>query len=193
MINSLISYFDKKTDDVYYLIRISIFLLASKFIYFVLHKQYRMYESEIALKSVLKLNCLIFDKLLKISPSSTIKISNQGEIINYFLVDSTKLGKAIMNCPQFVVYCAKIAIYLYLLLYFLGISFLFGLIPIISILYMNYYLFKELPQLQDNYLMSKDERMIYSSETLDQLKLLKMYSWENLFKDKVYFIDKLMK
>lgn len=186
-IYSLIFYFDQGIDDSVNLIHISLCLFGSKFLYFIIQKQYKMYQSNWSCKSILKLNCFIYDKMLKTIPSSTTKISTKLDIFNYISVESPKLGKFITNIPQIFIYSVKIAVFLFLLFRFLGISFLIGLATILSIIYINYYLLGELPRLQDLYIVSKEERMAYTTETLEEIRSIKIFSLENIFKDKVKY------
>lgn len=172
-------------NDLLYFLKIAFILTASRFTNILMVSFYKMIESNLAANSVLRLNCFIYDKILKASLSSNKKKSSQGEIINYILVDSARLKKSIKTLPGIIIFPVQIAIYVYFIFYYLGISFLFGLIPITASFYINYNLFKQLPGLQTDYLRKKDERMGFTSETIDELKLLKMYSWEGIFENKV--------
>ncbi len=188
MLEYLIKYFDENLDNLNYLIQTMSLLAIGKLISIFLFRQYSMYESNIAMESVLKLNCFIFDKVIKASPSSNQKRSSQGEIINYFQVDSPKLGNMLRYCPLLLIYPIQIIVYTIILFYFFGISFLFGLIPLLLFVIINYFMYKRYAVLQNEFLNKKDIRMKITTETFEELKLLKMYAWEDEFKKRVNYI-----
>lgn len=185
MFDGCVKYFINKKADLEHLIKFIVIMLLCKFLYVMLLKQYKMYEGILALKSVLSLYCLIFEKLTKLACASDSKRSSQAQIINYILIDSAKLGKTIKQISGIVIYPVQIITYSYLIFLFLGGSFIFGLLVIVGMIYLNNLLFKKLPTLQQAYMKKKDERIKISSETLNELKLLKMYAWENIFENKV--------
>lgn len=194
MIQLLIKYFDDKLDDVNYLIKISLFLLGSKTISIFLYRQFSMFESNLSIKSINVLYSFLFDKILKVSPASTKNKSTQGEIINYIQVDSVKLGNMITHCPYLLIFPTQIVVYIILLFYYFGISFLFGMIPLIIFAIINTIIYKRYATLEKEYMSKKDLRMKITTETFDALKLLKMYAWDKIFRKKViYFLNFFIK
>lgn len=193
--DSILTYFGREYDerDTVYLIKTCLVLFGSRFSLLIFQKQYKIYEKNLSLTSVLKLNCFIYDKILKTAYSSSYKLSSKGEIINFLLVDSPKLGKLVEVLPLYFLYPIKIGIYGYLIFSYLGPSFFIGLFFIFFCNYTNYILLKNLPILKEDFLKEKDDRMKLTSETLDKLKILKMFSWDEIFSKKVisnlYFIN----
>lgn len=192
MLESIIKYFEKGNEDLDYLVKMSAILIAAKLFSLMLYRQYSMTENNLSIEAVLKLNCFIFDKILKLSPSSDRKKSTQGEIVNHLQIDSQKVGNMIRYSPLLLLYPLQIGIYVYLLIYFLEYSFLFGLIPLVVFLMINYFLYKRFSVLENKILKQKDQRMRCTTETFDSLKLLKMYSWEDYFKNKVNFYCEIL-
>jgi len=192
MFELLIQYFNQRTNDLNYLIKISVFFISAKAISIFLYRQYSIFESNIAMESVLKLNCFIFDKIIKASPSSQQKKSSQGEIINFIQVDSLKLGNMLRYCPMILTDPIVIVIYIAILFYFLGVSFLFGMIPLVLFIIVNYFMYSTYSGLENDLLLRKDERMKVTTETFEYLKLLKMYDWEDEFKKRVILYLKLI-
>lgn len=185
MLEYLIKYFDQGLNDLNYLIKISVVLLCGKIVSIFLYRQFTIYQSNIAMESVLKLNCFIFDKILKTSPSSNQKKSSQGEIINFIQVDSPKLGNMLRYCPLIFIYPIMIVVYIIILFYFLGFSFLFGMIPLVIFMILNFFMYRTYADLENELLIRKDHRMKVTTETFDALKLLKMYAWEDEFRKRV--------
>ncbi len=76
-------------------------------------------------------------------------------------------------------------IYIVILFNLLGVSFIFGIIPLVGSTVINYFMFKNYDKLVKDSMLKSDKRMKASTEIFDSLKLLKMYGWEDEFKNKV--------
>ena len=78
-----------------------------------------------------------------------------------------------------------IGAYIYLLFQFFGIAFLAGIGVMALFLGINYKIFQGYRIVQKERLKRKDERMKVTTETFENIKLLKLYNWENEFRDKI--------
>ena len=80
-------------------------------------RKYGEYGTILRYRLTSQFQCLIFEKLLKISPSSTTgNRSNNGEIFNFIQSDSYQLNNLMNLTPEFFLYLFK---YLFFLLCFL--------------------------------------------------------------------------
>ena len=145
LIKGYIDYFDSKKpflgiSNLKYLGIIFIILQLTS-IYINLHNM--MIQEIIGLKSNYQLNILIYQKILRNSPSGFIKRAKQGQIINFIDNDSCKLSDLIKNCPGIFINPIKIIAYIYLLFDFFGLSFLFGLIVLFIMIGINVIIFKQ--------------------------------------------------
>lgn len=181
----LISYFNNNMDDRNYLIKLCLVFITSTYISVILSNQYFIFEYNFVVDCYLKLVCLIFEKILQDFSPANQNNSSEGEIINFALIDSNNLSKAIKDIPYILIYPIEIIFYCVVLFRLLGESFLVEIIPFIIYSIINYYLYRGFALIMDNYLTKKDERIEKTSEILDKLKLLKMYAWENELKNKV--------
>ena len=86
--------------------------------------------------------CLIFEKLLKISPSSTGSRANNGQIFNFIQVDAYQLNNLMNLTPELFFVPFQIIIYSFMLFNILGWIFLIGIIILISFI-STYFFFKE--------------------------------------------------
>jgi len=188
--DELISYFKNRENDTEYLIKIASILIGVKLLSVLLSRQYSNFENNLAIESTQKLICFIFQKFFKASPADYDENSKKshGEIINFIQVDSQKLGYMLMASPQLFFYPVEIGLYLYLLFYYLGYSFLAGILIFILLGIVNYILYSNYDKGQDQLMSKKDIRMKLNSEVFENLKLLKMYAWEDEFKKRVFFI-----
>jgi len=124
------------------------------------------------------LNCIIYDKLLKLSPSSTKVKFSEGQIINFLQVDAPKIKNLMMFSPLLIAHPIQIVVYMYMLFVFFGISFLFGFGTLVLFLIFNFCFQKKYVGYAKQILLHKDERMKMTTETIHSLKILKLYGWE---------------
>ena len=164
---------------------IGIILISLQFITIFINLQNSLIQQKISLKIKYQLNSLIFGKILKISPSSFSQRTSKGKIVNFIQNDSYKISDLIKKCPGIIIYPGKIIAYIYLLFNFFGISFLFGIIAFIIMIIINLVIFQQYNILEQQFLKAKDNRMKTTTETFDNIKILKLYNWENKFKDKI--------
>ena len=177
---------DSKTRDFKFLQIIGFSFLSVKLIIVFTSKQLSEYMNYIGFKSSIELNCLIFDKVLKSSPSSTKEMAESGEILNFVQVDSHKLTMLMMQSPTAICIPIMIIAYSYMLFKFLGWSFIFGLIVLIFFVFLNFILMRKFKRHQKLRQKRIDDRLKVTTETLFNLKVLKLYSWENYFLEQIY-------
>ena len=164
---------------------IGIILISFQFITIFINLQNSLLQQKMSLKIKYQLNSLIFQKILKVSPSSFSQRTSQGKIINFIQNDSYKISDLIQKCPQIIISPGKIIAYIYLLFNYFGTSFLFGIIAFIIMIIINIIIFQQYNILEQQFLKAKDDRMKTTTETFENIKILKLYNWENKFKDKI--------
>ena len=129
-------------------------------------------------------SALIYDKVTK----SSIFIKNQiseGEILNYIQVDAEKLNYLFTSLPAIIVIPVNIAISFYALFKFFGLTFFVGigilifLIIIIWIIQWRYLVNTKIM------LNKKDKRMRLTTHTLHIIKILKLFGWEEEFRENI--------
>ena len=129
--------------------------------------------------------CLVFEKLLKVSPSSRGKRANNGQIFNFIQVDSYKLNNLMNLTPDLLFVPFQIFIYSAMLFNILGWIYFIGIIILISFISTNIFFQNKIKILSKKHMEFKDKRMKITSETFNNIKILKLYSWENEFKNKI--------
>ena len=156
--------------------------LIVRFANYILQRKSTQFLNDVGNKSSVELNNLIYDKLLKLSPSINIKA---GDIYNYIQSDSHKLSKLMSSCPNIISVPFLIIMYNYLLFKYMGISFVIGFIVMIIFLIINYYYRKQFSKYLKLYLKKSDQRMRVTTETFNNLKVIKLYGWDNFFLKKI--------
>ena len=187
-----IDYFNKegKKDDSSFTMDLPLWLLGLLFLgtqivsaFMNLHTQ--MIQTNFGNRAGYELNCFVYNKILNYAPSGFIQRANHGEIINFIQIDSMRLSFLVAMAPNALVAPMMIGAYIYLLFDFFGIIFLSGLIVLLSFMVSNYFIAKEFRKRQKLMMGKKDICMKTTTETLENIKILKLYNWENEFKNKI--------
>ncbi len=156
-----------------------------KLVNIMLNRHNSIFQAYLGFKSSVDLNCFIYTKLLKASPSSQKEKSKEGEIINFIQVDSNKLNMTMYLSPGILIIPIKIFVYSFMLFQFFGISFLFGFFILLLSLTINFCIQRKLQLRYKEMFKFKDDRMRVTTETFNNLKVLKLYSWEDEFLNRI--------
>ena len=181
-----IDYFSYEKEKSNFNIWISgiIFLICQIFSMFLnLHQQ--MIQNNFGNRAGYELNCFIYDKILTYAPSSFCERASHGEIINFLQIDSDKLIFVVMMAPNFFVVPLKIIAYTYLLFDFFGLSFISGLLTLFIFMIINYFICDIYRGRLKRMMEKKDLCMKATTEVFENIKILKLYNWENNFKQKI--------
>ena len=171
---------NKETSvEIYFPLLTSIvILLSNKLFHIFLLRFFQFYSLKFGAKITIQINTLIYDKLLKISPYASI---SEGNLVNFIQLDAEKLGDFFSYIPVTIVLPIKILFFVYLLFRYLGLTFIFGLIAIICILYFSVYSQGKRAFFQKELLKYKDQRMKATTQLLNSIKIIKFNCWENFY------------
>jgi len=138
----------------------------------------------IGLRVVSLLVKLIYDKLLRLSPSSK-QMYTKGDILNILNVDAEEVFEAILILMQSFALPLRIMVNCYYLYHFLGSSGLVVL-PVVTFLAILYYtVSKVCTRFQRDQMNWKNKRIKQLTECLHSIKIIKLYSWEGPFIDTI--------
>ena len=194
-IKIFIDYFDPNSDKSNFIFKLSLWKIGLLFIslqltrtFLGIHNLMRM--NIIANRASFELNCFIYNKILKASPSSFTQRATEGEIVNFIQVDSMKLCWMIMTSPNIIISPIQIIAYSYLLFQFFKFSFFAGLGILVIFFLVNLKISKLYHFYQKKILAKKDIRMRKSTEAFENIKILKLYSWEKKFMKQILLARK---
>ena len=182
---------DKKNDDnslfnlnQISLLKLTIYMMTYAPVTFIIFFQSSYLCDLINLSANSQLNCLIYDKVLKMA--TYVKTNfNQGKIINLIQSDSEKFGNLISSYPEIFSLPLKILYSVLLLFKFYGYTFIPCLI-ILTILFFLFYFFGKKQNEYENALVEvNDKKMNLISQTFNIIKIIKLYVWEKLFIKKI--------
>jgi len=117
----------------------------------------------------------IFDKQLKLS-SANNKFE-QGQLVNFVQVDAMKLqmlaawAPNVMRLPFVILFCFA------LLFSYLGWSFFSGIGVFIIAFFVNLWLGKVSARIHKKFMKESDSRVKSITESISNIKMLKLYSW----------------
>lgn len=184
-LKEIMTYIEDKTGDVtrgraiIFVVLILLTLLVSR----IIRENFLFYQQKIGAKASQAVTGVLYNKVLKIS-SATNKKYKLGDIITFIQVDSRRLLflfetlPSVSRLPFQIIFCI---IYLYM---FVGFTFLVALVLLSIFIILNYYLAIAIAKYQKVRMKAVDERTNAVSEVVDNIKLIKFYSWVERFMDK---------
>ncbi|XP_075704168.1 ATP-binding cassette sub-family C member 8-like, partial [Rhinoderma darwinii] len=124
----------------------------------------------------------IYNKILHLSTSNmSMGEMTSGQICNLVAIDANQLMWFFFLCPNLWAMPVQIIVGIILLYYILGISAFIGAAVIIVLAPVQYFVATKLSQAQRSTLEYSNERLKKTNEMLRGIKLLKLYSWEQIF------------
>ncbi|KAL9264122.1 ABC transporter C family member 10-like protein [Drosera capensis] len=170
-----------------YLLAISLFF--SKSLESLSQRQWYFRTRLIGLKVRSLLTAAIYRKQLRLSNAARITHSS-GEIMNYVTVDAYRVGEFPFWFHQTWTTSLQLCLALAILFHAVGLATIASLVVIVLTVLGNTPLAKLQHKFQSELMVAQDERLKASSEALVNMKVLKLYAWENHFKN---VIEKLRK
>ena len=165
--------------------QIGIICLCIKLFEIFFDKRCNEYQVFMAFKSSSEFQCLLFEKLLKVSPSSMKERAETGEVANFMQIDAHRLTFLMMSSPDLLTIPTNLIGYSYMLFKFFGFSFIFGILTLLFFMFVNFLFSKKFKNLHKKQMALKDKRMKKITETFNNIKILKLYAWEDEFKNKI--------
>ncbi|KAJ3693838.1 hypothetical protein LUZ60_009318 [Juncus effusus] len=124
----------------------------------------------------------IFEKQLKLSNKGR-KTHSNGEIVNYIAIDAYKLGEFPFWLHLAWIQPLQLILAIILLFGTVGLSTVPGLVPLIICGVINIPFGKLLQFYQSKFMVAQDERQRATSEVLNNMKIIKLQSWEDKFRE----------
>ena len=132
-------------------IEVGLMYLIIKFLEIFLQRKCFENQMFLGYKSGTEISCLIYEKLLNVSPSSMKKKATTGEITNFIQVDSNKLTFLMLLSPDVLTMPILIIAYSYMLFKFMGVAFLYGILSTICFSIFTAFFFKTINSFMKNY------------------------------------------
>ncbi|XP_062014713.1 ABC transporter C family member 8-like [Rosa rugosa] len=126
----------------------------------------------------------VYQKQLKLSSLGRRRHS-AGEIVNYIAVDAYRMGEFLWWFHSTWSLSLQLLLSIVVLYVVVGVGALPGLVPLIIFGLLNVPFAKVLQKCQSEFMVAQDERLRATSEILNSMKIIKLQSWEEKFKNSV--------
>ncbi|GMY34551.1 ABC transporter C family member 8-like isoform X1 [Fagus crenata] len=124
----------------------------------------------------------VYQKQLKLSSLGRRRHS-AGEIVNYIAVDAYRMGEFPWWFHSAWSFALQLFLAIGVLLWVVGLGALTGLVPLFICGLLNVPFAKMLQKCQSQFMIAQDERLRSTSEILNNMKIIKLQSWEEKFKN----------
>ena len=159
-----------------------ILLLIDYFLYTITFRSLEAYTSIFSFKLISQLDALVYDKLLRISPYNNI---SEGTLVNFIQSDTENFGEFFTYTPATLVQPIEIIYFFYLLFSYFGFAFIFSIIALVIIFIIFIKLEKVKAKYQKEVFIKKDRRMTTTTQAFEMISIVKLYSWEDYFLNKI--------
>ncbi|XP_044478814.1 ABC transporter C family member 8-like [Mangifera indica] len=124
----------------------------------------------------------VYQKQLKLSSFGRRRHST-GEIVNYIAVDAYRMGEFPWWFHSMWSFSLQLFLSIAVLFGVVGLGALPGLVPLFICGLLNVPFAKILQKCQSEFMVAQDERLRATSEILNSMKIIKLQSWEEKFKN----------
>lgn len=124
----------------------------------------------------------VYQKQLKLSSLGRRRHS-AGEIVNYIVVDAYRMGEFLWWFHSMWSYMLQLFLSIGVLFVVVGLGALSGLVPLFICGFLNVPFAKILKTCQTELMLAQDRRLRSTSEILNSMKVIKLQSWEDKFKN----------
>lgn len=184
IINSIINKIqapDSADKDLYLLVLLLVLSQAAAY-FIVEHVNY--YSVMVGIRSQSALTGLIYRKQFMLS-QATNKEFNQGKIINFVQVDVGKMTNLSAQLNSLAKLPIAMGFSIFYCFFILGWSWLAGIAIFVIAFYFNLYIGRWQAKLQKKVMTATDDRMNMTTEALTNIKMLKLYSLVEYFKQQI--------
>ncbi|CAM6102471.1 unnamed protein product [Calypogeia fissa] len=136
--------------------------------------------------------CAVYNKALRLSLKAR-QGRGVGEITNMMSSDLQRLLDLIYYIQQGFVIPLQITLAVIILFNVVGVAMLSGLASLVLVLFINSFVVQRLGTYRAKLLIEKDKRMRATTECLGNLKVIKLQTWDDMFKDRINKIREVEK
>ncbi|KAG0264019.1 hypothetical protein BG011_007579 [Mortierella polycephala] len=188
LLNQLLGFIGSYDTDTPQPVELGIILAFGMFFASILNSffmaQYFQAAMNVGVEVRTALIAMIYRKSLKLSSAAKQK-STAGEINNHMSVDAERWPDAVTFMPMFVSIPYELSVALWLLYQQIGWSVFVGLATILVMMPVQGFAAKSFTKAKSQKLEAMDQRIRLMNEILSGIKIVKLYGWEDSFKERV--------
>nr|QVT92331.1 ABC transporter [Salvia miltiorrhiza] len=159
-------------------------LIVLKVVESLSYRQFYFYSKRIGMRMRSALMVAVYHKQLKLSNLGRRRHST-GEIVNYIGVDAYRLGEFVVWLHVGWTSVVQLLLAIAVISSVVGLGVLPGLVPFAVCGLLNIPFAKMLQKFQTEFMAAQDKRLRSFSEILNNMKIIKLQSWEENFKNLV--------
>ncbi|XP_056590358.1 ATP-binding cassette sub-family C member 10 [Triplophysa dalaica] len=184
LLSALVGFMEKEGAPVSQGMWCTVGLFASTFVAAVLRNIFVYEVSKVALEARAAVISVIYSKTLKVSASALARF-NMGEVVNFMSTDTDRLVNFFNSFHEVWSLPFQFVLALYLLYLQVGVAFLGGVGVALLLVPLNKVLASRILENNKRMLVHKDGRVKLMTEILFGIRVLKYYSWEEHFSQKI--------
>ena len=152
-----------------------------EFFRFLLNHQLKFNQRKITRNSASHISLLIYEKFMM---QKLLLINmKEGDLLNYLQTDTESMTILFLHIAKIIIFPFQFITYFIILYNIFGKCFIFGFSIFSVILIFNIIVQIIYIKNQYNYLREKDKRINFTSQTIKNIKELKLLQWEDKFKE----------
>uniref|UniRef100_A0A8C5GMG5 ATP-binding cassette, sub-family C (CFTR/MRP), member 10 n=1 Tax=Gouania willdenowi TaxID=441366 RepID=A0A8C5GMG5_GOUWI len=184
LLNSLVNYMGKPGAPVSWGVWCVLGLFASTLVCSLFRNVFVFEVSKVALSTRAALISVIYRKALRVSGCS-LSVFTLGEVVNLMSTDTDRVVNFFNSFHELWSLPFQFAITLYLLYLQVGVAFLGGLGVALVLVPFNKFLASRILENNKHMLRCKDSRVKLMTEIIFGIRVIKLYTWESHFSQKV--------
>lgn len=184
LLHAFVLYSYKEEKNLYDGFTLIVYLILMKIVESWSQRHWFFGSRRLGMKMRSALMAAIFQKQLKLSNKGRRQHS-AGEIVNYIAVDAYKLGEFPFWLHLGWTQPLQLVLAIALLFCTVGLGTIPGLIPLVVCAMLNIPFGKALQFYQSKFMVAQDARQRATSEVLNNMKIIKLQSWDEKFKETV--------
>ncbi|KEH18320.1 ABC transporter [Medicago truncatula] len=179
---AFVNYSNRTEADLKQGLTIVCFLILNKVLESLSQRHWFFNSRRSGMKMRSALMAAVYQKQLKLSsPARTRHLA--GEIVNYIVVDAYRMGEFPWWFHITWTCALQLVLSIVILFGVVGIGALPGLVPLLICGLLNVPSARILQNCQSQFMIAQDERLRSTSEILNSMKIIKLQSWEEKFKN----------
>ncbi|XP_026449117.1 ABC transporter C family member 8-like isoform X2 [Papaver somniferum] len=184
LLYGFVNYSTRKDESSSHGISLVGLLVTIKVVESLCQRQFHFNSRRFGMRMRSALMVAVYQKQLKLS-SLGRKNHSTGEIVNYIAVDAYRMCEFPFWFHSVWTYSVQLPLAVGLLFGVVGLGALPGLVPLLTCAVLNVPFAKMLQTCQTQFMVAQDERIRATSEVLNNMKIIKLQSWEDNFKNLV--------
>ncbi|CAI9767155.1 unnamed protein product [Fraxinus pennsylvanica] len=181
LLYAFVNYSNSETKNLYKGILLVGYLVVAKVFESLSYRHFFFSSRRIGMRMRSALMVAVYKKQLKLSSIGRVRHST-GEIVNYIAVDAYRMGEFPMWFHMGWSFVLQIFLGVAVLFVVVGFGVLPGLVPFLVSGLLNVPFAKLLQKCQTEFMIAQDKRLRSMSEILNNMKIIKLQSWEEKFK-----------